>query len=423
MSRTNLFACLSLTAGMIAAAAIFSHAGPLDPPAGPVAPSYKTLTEVEPRTAINAANTPGDADSLYRISKSGSYYLTGNITGVAGKCGIEIAASGVTLDLCGFEMLGTVGMGAFDGITVTPSDGVSIVIRNGSIRRWGDCGIEFIYNSGHPPTSSAIENLSIGANVRYGVYLEWYSSATNCRFFDNGSDGILTSAACTITSCIATGNAGDGISVNTGCVVNDCTARTNTGTGFNLGLGCTLINSTAANNLDGASGQGCTIQNCSFEANSADGFSGFEGNTIIGCTAYRNAGNGIGTGTGSTITDCTARSNDLDGIRVSVRCNVRNNTCTGNGFNGDGANIHVTSSDNRIEGNLCSTADRGIDVDSAGNFIVRNTCAANTLNWDIVANNVVGPIIDRTTPGSAAISGDAAPDSTGSTHHNANFTY
>lgn len=379
MSRTNLFACLSLTAGMIAAAAIFSHAGPLDPPAGPVAPSYKTLTEVEPRTAINAANTPGDADSLYRISKSGSYYLTGNITGVAGKCGIEIAASGVTLDLCGFEMLGTVGMGAFDGITVTPSDGVSIVIRNGSIRRWGDCGIEFIYNSGHPPTSSAIENLSIGANVRYGVYLEWYSSATNCRFFDNRSDGILTSAACTITSCIATGNAGDGISVNTGCVVVDCTARTNTGTGFSLGLGCMLANSTAANNLNGASAQGSTIQNCTFEDNTEDGLSGFEANTVVACNAYRNGAHGIVSGRGSTITDCTAHSNQGDGIRFTNQCLVRANTCSNNGEL-DGAGIHATGGDNRIESNHCTSADRGIDVDVSGNFIVRNTCAANTTN-------------------------------------------
>ncbi|HRJ49801.1 MAG TPA: hypothetical protein PKU91_04675, partial [Phycisphaerales bacterium] len=88
-----------------------------------------------------------------------------------------------------------------------------------------------------------------------------------------------------------------------------------------------------------------------------------------------------------------------------------------------GANIHATGNDNRIEGNNCILADRGIDVDAAGNIIVRNTCSGNTVNWDIVANNVVGPILDRTAPASAAISGNSAPDSTGSTHPNANFTY
>src|SRR5690606_18106937 len=84
-------------------------AGPLNPPAGPVAPTHKTLTEVEPRTPINAANTPGDADSVYRIFQPGSYYLTGNIVGQAGKRGIEIASSNVTLDLNGFALQGVPG--------------------------------------------------------------------------------------------------------------------------------------------------------------------------------------------------------------------------------------------------------------------------------------------------------------------------
>jgi len=46
---------------------------------------------------LNAANTPGDADSVFKITQSGSYYLAGNITGVSAKYGVEIAASGVTL--------------------------------------------------------------------------------------------------------------------------------------------------------------------------------------------------------------------------------------------------------------------------------------------------------------------------------------
>lgn len=60
-------------------------AGPIVPPAGPVSSSYKTLTQIEPRTIINAANTPGDADSTFRIAQSGSYYLTGNVTGAAAR--------------------------------------------------------------------------------------------------------------------------------------------------------------------------------------------------------------------------------------------------------------------------------------------------------------------------------------------------
>ena len=58
---------------------VFRAEAQLDPPVGPITSTFKTLTEVEPRIAINATNTPGDADSIYIISQPGSYYMTGNI--------------------------------------------------------------------------------------------------------------------------------------------------------------------------------------------------------------------------------------------------------------------------------------------------------------------------------------------------------
>jgi len=102
---------------------------------------------------------------------------------------------------------------------------------------------------------------------------------------------------------------------------------------------------------------------------------------------------------------------------------VTDNTCVFNGNGGNGAGIHATGSDNRIEGNNCTGNDRGIDVDFAGNIIIKNTCSGNTINWTIAANNVVGPILDRRAPASAAISGNSAPSSLGTTDPSANFTY
>src|SRR5262245_58582086 len=72
-----------------------ASAGDLNPPPGPVTPTMKTLVEVEPRIAINNVNTPGDADSTFKIVQSGSYYMTGNITAIAGRIGIEVAANNV----------------------------------------------------------------------------------------------------------------------------------------------------------------------------------------------------------------------------------------------------------------------------------------------------------------------------------------
>src|SRR5438094_785381 len=50
MNRTTL-----ISAAAVALAATLLLAGPLNPPAGPVASTYKTLSEVEPRIAIGGA--------------------------------------------------------------------------------------------------------------------------------------------------------------------------------------------------------------------------------------------------------------------------------------------------------------------------------------------------------------------------------
>ena len=137
--------------------------------------------------------------------------------------------------------------------------------------------------------------------------------------------------------------------------------------------------------------------------------------------SVNNNGVGISVGNGSSVFDCTSRGNLTDGILASSATLIRGNHCAFNGGGGDGAGIHVTSGDCRIEDNNCTGADRGIDVDAAGNVILRNTCSGNTTNWDIVAGNAFGPIV-LTTAG-AAVAGNTATSSLGSTDPNANFTY
>jgi hypothetical protein len=71
-----------------------------------------------------------------------------------------------------------------------------------------------------------------------------------------------------------------------------------------------------------------------------------------------------------------------------------------------------------------ATCTRGLDIDAVGNIIIGNTCAGNfTRNWDIVAGNNFGPIVNVSPSGAAAVSGDSAPSTLGSTDPNANFTY
>jgi len=408
------------TAAIVLLAVITTSAGPIDPPPGPITPTYKTLTEVEPRTAINLTNTPGDADSLFKITQRGSYYLTGNITGVVGKHGIEIAASGVTLDLMGFDLSGV--PTSLDGVSATVFNLTNITIRNGSVRNWGgdgvDLGPNFAFNS-------AVIDLRAHNNTGNGILTGLGCTISNCTASFNTGNGISTSFGCTISNCTASFNTANGISTNDGCTITGCTAFNNTGNGISTFSGSTISNCTAYQNTGSgiSTNSGSTITGCSAYQNTSNGISPGFGCTISNCTVTQNTGNGILTGFGCTISNCTAQANRLNGIRITSNCLVLANKCGENGNGGDGAGIHVTGTDNHIEGNTCAANDRGIDVDSPGNIIIKNTCSGNTINWTIVANNVVGPILDRTAPASAAISGNSAPSSLGSTDPNANFTY
>src|SRR5580658_9358313 len=97
----KLFASLALAAALvsllISTQSVLAQ-GSLTPPGAP-APTMKTLSQVEPRTIVAAANTPGDSGDTFIISQSGSYYLTTNMTGVSDQDCIEITANNVTLDL------------------------------------------------------------------------------------------------------------------------------------------------------------------------------------------------------------------------------------------------------------------------------------------------------------------------------------
>ena len=411
-------------------------AGPITPPPGPVT----STPGPEPRIAVNATNTPGAANSLYRITAPGSYYLTGSITGVVGKHGIEINASGVTLDLNGFDLVGVAAMGAFDGVTSDSSSVNNVEVRNGSIRNWGDKGVDLSFGVARAIT---VRNVRASGNTGTGIAVGESSIVSGCTSATNTGTGITAGTGSVIIECTATGN-NFGISASTGCKITSCNAYENTGTGIFGSAGSSVINCVSHAN-DGIGievGFGVTIADCSaayngshgYEASNAttitdctaiasggSGFFAYNNVIIRGCTAVDNTLNGIDSQTNCTIEDCLSQGNTLDGIECGAYAVVRNNNCRGNGADaGVGAGIHATANDARIEGNYCSANDVGIDVDGSENVIVRNTCGNNTQNFNFVANNIYGTIIDRTAPATAAVAGNAAAGTMGTTDANAN---
>lgn len=345
---------------VLGAAAWVTHAGPLDPPAGPVTQTYKTLSEIEPRIPVGLTTTPGDSDgtpSLYKITQPGSYYLTGNVTGTSGRIGIEIVASGVTLDLMGYELTGSAD--ALDAVRVTVAGTANVAVINGSVRNWGGDGID-----------------------------------------------VASAAGVLVNGIRSSGNAGCGIRAGVNAVITGCTARFNGSSGVSDVAGITTL-------------AGCTITDCSVSLNQGDGINTSSGCVVTNCSSQANGDSGITVNSGSSVLGCTVYNNSEDGIIVTGTCVVRGNVSHNNGaVNGSG--IWASSSDNRVEDNVCTGADEGIRVTSPGNFIARNTCSGNTINWDVAAGNVCLVVLAGT---SGAISGDAGGVTPGSTNPNANYTY
>lgn len=369
------FAFRSLVSVVMTAAPAL--AGPLTPPPGPITSTHKTLTEVEPRIPINSANTPGDANSTFRIAQPGSYYLAGNIIGSAGKHGIEVAASGVTIDLNGFELDGTPA-GTLDGINVPGGGPLNLTIINGSVRAWGNAGINLA-----AANSTRVEGIVAASNAGDGIRAGGYAVIARCSAYNNAGAGISVGFGGSITNSTSASNTGTGISLGSGSSVSQCASIFGGANGVASGVNCIVTH--------------CTISNCS-----ADGVRAGGTTSVIGCVVGENGG---------------------DGIECSFGCFIQNNSCGFNGVSAVAAGIHVTGSNCRIEGNNCTGNDFGIDVDSAGNVITKNTCADNTQNFVLVPDKIHGTIADRTAPGSPAVVGNSAAGTMGSNDPNANYSY
>lgn len=270
-----------LAAGAMLVASRTAQAGPLNPPAGPVASTGKTLTEVEPRTAVNETNTPGNASGTFVISQPGSYYLTGNLAAVAGKSGIIVTATEVTLDLCGFTITGTPTSSA--GVYVDNGGSGRTIVRNGHIRGFQQdgvhlavsgiaplCTVEDMVLSGNGTTSGAGVRAVSGAG-QGGVVIRRCTATSNYQ-------GINVDKAGTIEDCAVYGSIDSGIVSFERSVIRGCTAMNNGVFGIQATFRCRVSGNTCISNGAAAGGNGGGISaggsNC-VEDNLCDGNPGF----------------------------------------------------------------------------------------------------------------------------------------------------
>lgn len=388
---------------LLLAATTTALAGPTTPPPGPVGQTMKTLAEIEPRIAINSTNTPGDASTLYKISAPGSYYLTGDVVGTAGKHGIRVDANDVTIDLNGFTLRGVSGgNGITDRGDETLPNIANLTVRNGSIVGWAS-GLrsDFCENA-------RVEGVSFRSNSSAGLSFNGSLVLKDSRA-EGGTYGFVCQGSAVVANCIAEDNT-TGFDFNHSMITN-CVARNNQ-RGFQVFN--SLITESAAY---GSAELGLQLGSRS---------------TARDCTIHT-AGIGVSmSGVGTTLERCNVLFTTDFGISIGLHdakvidCSISN--AGSSEFKGG---IVVNNGVRRahIEGNSIVDSPRGIlvlgtDCLVIGNRVGRLTSVGNTY-YGVIGNRF-GPII-QTTSNNTAIS--VTPSSAGhagtvtTTDPNANISY
>lgn len=351
-------ALVALTAG-----AAISIGGPLAPPAGPISPTYKTLTEVEPRTPIQSL--PGNATALHRITQSGSYYLTGELVVPGGRSGIVVEAAGVTIDLNGFRITGQAG--SLDGISAAGATVANLTIRDGSITLMGDDGIDANV------TRVRVENVSSSTNGDAGVLTGSTAVLTSVRAQTNGGLGIDAGSNSTLQDCVANDNGGLGMQADAASVVRGCAAINNGGNGIQVGLGSLVVDSTSKDHVPAG----------------ANGIQAGLGSTVARCVVRNNTAAGIRLEAGGSAFDNNASFNTVGVLIVGDNGSIERNALSNNAT----AGAQMNGADTRaVNNHLVDNGTGTVTVGAGGNLIFSNTLSGNGANFAFGANDRWGPI-------------------------------
>jgi hypothetical protein len=333
-----------------------THAGPLDPPSGAIAPTYKTLSEVEPRIAISATSTPGDATCVFKITQPGSYYLTGNLYSDTGKHAIVITTSNVQLDMRGFNLLSQ--PGGLSGVQVVPGS-ENVEIHNGSFAGYRPGGAISAANAG----VVARDLLVIGCYP--GITVGPYSTIERC-VVRNASGG----------SAFVVGSYGN--------VINCSSIGTGNSTGITLsGTGARVI--------------GCTVAPCTIAGIMITGTNNTVIDTQVG--VQQNNSTGIVVQSNQNV----LRDNTLLGVGTGTQTGLsvsgQNNIISGNIVKGCSDNYQFANEINQLD-LIISQLPESLDVPCTARLITSLTGVAGfpgiTINasgvtLDLGGNEIVGP--------------------------------
>lgn len=253
-------------------------AGPISPPVGPI----DSTPRFGPRVEINATSTPGDADSHFRISEPGSYYLGANVKIPDGLVGIEIASSNVYIDLNGFNISSVSFRGSPIAIGVEvdpdPSQHENVVIQNGTISNCDTAidGIRFEPGESGILTACRVEGISV-SDCTFGLDMFGFSHVSACVIRVDGV-GITISAGSVRDTSVSTFAAGFGVSAEFSSLSN-VSARTGD-VGFKL-VSCSASNCAVLLGATGFDATDSMMRGCYVVPSVATDYVDNGGNTTI----------------------------------------------------------------------------------------------------------------------------------------------
>lgn len=343
--NSRVIVSLMLVSGLLATLVL---GGNLMPPPGPVAPTMKTLSEVEPRIAINAMNTPGDATAVYIISQPGSYYLAADVVGTAGKDGIKVtAASGsVSIDLKGFALRGVAGSG--NGLNSVVGIDTNLDCLHGMIQAWGGDGMQ-LNGSGHVN----LQDIVISGCGGDGVDCAGVFDIRNSTLLENTGCGVRASSTSPMASSLLLTNIGasglDGVVVAGPATIRDVTISDSTGTAIKTLATATGVEVGQAN-VSGAgkaiddAGTGTVLKWVDF------GFWNMSADSALKLGAKAQVHNitlnVLGGTTSGTLVDASAPEVSIDGLVIKATGVTATSALTcGPAFHGSGGPLEIVATD------------------------------------------------------------------------------
>ncbi len=329
----------------------------------------------DPRTPISSLP--------YTITEAGSYYLTKNLEAPNGSTGIQVDASFVTIDLNGFTLSGTNGVG--DAIR-TGTGGNRMTIRNGVIFDWAGWGVNVTSVN---TRNQVVEGLSIGACDAGGILLDDNSRITDCTLSGISGSGIEVGEASIVQSCsiISTGvglklgsastadscivrSASIGIDAESFGTLTSCTTMDTTGDGYELGEACILTDCKAINSgEDGFSqvGHAILMTSCVASNTFKNAYDLDDATILRGCAAQNSGNRGFNAISNSynmVLTECVSRGSSNDGFQID-RGSVLANCASGFASNDDGFELDWARAQNCV---AQENGDNGFELDRTHAF-------------------------------------------------------